>query len=298
MQNSAPSSQALKTCTLSKLPNAAFMLLRAGLVSKTKTDTPELVPSCVEVNGLVANAKQLARFREVCGFRENGQLPITFPQVMSTALQIKLMLEPEFPFNPIGVVHLRNEISQTRVLTEDEALDFNVATSPMRTTPTGYEVDFVNSVSVAGEQVWQAIATVLIRRKLGTSKPAKREHQKGREYAHVETWGIPGNRGRRYAKASGDFNPIHLYTATAKMLGFRRHIAHGMWSKSRCIAHLWDDNWNQPLQINAAFKLPVYLPAKVTMMHEQEGDSIPFEMRGPTGRRPHVVGEINLAPNK
>ena len=145
---------------------------------------------------MVANAKQLARFREVCGFRENGQLPITFPQVMSTALQIKLMLEPEFPFNPIGVVHLRNQISQTRVLTEDEALDFNVATSPMRTTPTGYEVDFVNSVSVAGEQVWQAIATVLIRRKLGTSKPAKREHQKGREYAHVETWGIPGNRGQ------------------------------------------------------------------------------------------------------
>jgi hypothetical protein len=57
---------------------------------------------------------------------------------------------------------------------------------------------------------------------------------------------------------------------------------------------LWDDDWQQPLQINTAFKLPIYLPAKVTIMYEQEGNSIPFEMRGPTGRRPHLVGEILL----
>ncbi len=270
------------------------MLLRAGLVHKANTQSPQLTPASITVRGVLPNAKQLDKFREVCGFRDNGQLPITFPQVMSTALQIKLMLAPEFPFNPIGVVHLRNQINQTRVLRVDEALDFTVHTSPLRVTPNGYEVDFVNDVSVAGDPVWQAISTVLIRRKLATKQSAPRTHQPGREYKVVEQWRIPGNRGRRYARASGDFNPIHLYTASAKLLGFRRHIAHGMWSKSRCIAHLWNDEWDQPLRIRAAFKLPIYLPATVTMMHEQEGNLIPFELRGPTGRRPHLVGEIAL----
>ena len=35
---------------------------------------------------------------------------------------------------------------------------------------------------------------------------------------------------------SGDHNPIHLYPLTAKALGFRRQIAHGMWSLARCVA--------------------------------------------------------------
>ena len=41
-----------------------------------------------------------------------------------------------------------------------------------------------------------------------------------------------------FAGASGDHNPIHLYPLTAKALGFPRQIAHGMWSKARCIAAL------------------------------------------------------------
>lgn len=280
--------------TLSGMPSAGLMLLRAGLTRKVKTASPQLIPSSIAVRAILPNGQQLDQFREVCGFRDNGQLPITFPQVMATALQIKLMLAPEFPFNPMGVVHLRNQISQTRALLAHEALDFSVQTSPLRVTANGYEVDFVNDVSVAGEAVWQATSTVLIRRKLdgATSKPSA--HLPGREYQHVEQWRIPSNRGRRYARASGDYNPIHLYTAAAKLLGFRRHIAHGMWSKSRCIAHLWNDDWNQPLHINAAFKLPIYLPATVTMMHEQEGRNIVFELRGPTGRRPHLVGNIVL----
>ncbi len=49
-------------------------------------------------------------------------------------------------------------------------------------------------------------------------------------------WRLPGDLGRRYAAVSGDHNPIHLYPLTAKALGFPRQIAHGMWSKARCVA--------------------------------------------------------------
>ena len=49
-------------------------------------------------------------------------------------------------------------------------------------------------------------------------------------------WKLPGDLGREYAAVSGDHNPIHLYPLTAKAFGFPRQIAHGMWTKARCVA--------------------------------------------------------------
>ena len=50
--------------------------------------------------------------------------------------------------------------------------------------------------------------------------------------------GCASDLGRQYAAVSGDRNPIHLFDLTAMPLGFRHHIAHGMWSKARCLAEL------------------------------------------------------------
>ena len=49
---------------------------------------------------------------------------------------------------------------------------------------------------------------------------------------------IPENLGRRFARASGDLNPHHLYAWTAKLLGYKKPVAHGMWTMARCLAHL------------------------------------------------------------
>lgn len=41
-------------------------------------------------------------------------------------------------------------------------------------------------------------------------------------------WQLGVDTGRAYASVSGDFNPIHLSVLSAKALGMRRSIAHGM----------------------------------------------------------------------
>ena len=51
---------------------------------------------------------------------------------------------------------------------------------------------------------------------------------------------FPSDLGRRYGSVSGDLNPIHLSDPTAKLFGFPRAIAHGMWTKARCLAALHD----------------------------------------------------------
>lgn len=46
-------------------------------------------------------------------------------------------------------------------------------------------------------------------------------------------WSFPGNRGIEYAKVVNDWNPIHLTPWTAKLFGFPRAIAHGMYVTTR-----------------------------------------------------------------
>ena len=58
---------------------------------------------------------------------------------------------------------------------------------------------------------------------------------------------------------SGDRNPIHLYPLTAKALGFPRQIAHGMWSKARCVAAL-ENRLPDAVTVEVAFKKPIFLP--------------------------------------
>src|SRR5690554_7229690 len=76
-------------------------------------------------------------------------------------------------------------------------------------------------------------------------------------------WSVADNIGRRYGAVSGDRNPIHLYPLTAKLFGFKRQIAHGMWSKARCLAELELQLPKGPLSVDVSFKLPLYIPAKV-----------------------------------
>lgn len=57
-------------------------------------------------------------------------------------------------------------------------------------------------------------------------------------YRFVDDLVVPGNCGVQYAKLTGDWNPHHLYKWTAWLLGYRKPIAHGMWTLSRSIAQL------------------------------------------------------------
>jgi len=84
--------------------------------------------------------------------------------------------------------------------------------------------------------------------------------------AGAVTWKLPGDLGRRYGAVSGDRNPIHIHALSARLFGFKQAIAHGMWTKARCLAAL------EPLPdtytVDVSFKKPIFLPGHVTFAHE------------------------------
>ncbi len=104
-------------------------------------------------------------------------------------------------------------------------------------------------------------------------------------------WQLPAGLGRRYAAVSGDRNPIHLYDATARPFGFRRHIAHGMWLVARCLAQL-EAGLPDTYRCEVAFRHPVELPGEVEFASRVDRGRTDFEVRSVTAPRAHLSGSV------
>ena len=138
---------------------------------------------------------------------------------------------------------------------------------------------------------WSETAVLLARKpgaRVGRKPPAAATSHA--PAAPLARWELPANLGRRYAAASGDWNPIHITAASARLFGFRRAIVHGMWSLARCVAEL--DPGGDAVTIEAAFKLPVLLPAAVTLYATREDTATAFALRDGDGVKPHVTGSV------
>ncbi len=107
--------------------------------------------------------------------------------------------------------------------------------------------------------------------------------------ARETRWQLPSQLGRDYAKASDDFNPIHLHMLSAKAFGFPRAIAHGMWM----LAALHPSKALESGLTHGDFKLPLYLPGDATLWSAAPSPNVrDFEVRDLAGDRPHLHGQF------
>lgn len=110
---------------------------------------------------------------------------------------------------------------------------------------------------------------------------------------HNVLWKVPADTGRRYASVSGDRNPIHLADTTAKLFGFKHAIAHGMWTKARCLAQL-NRELPERFSVQVDFKLPIFLPAQLAFISQYEDQEIGFSVVSQKSGKPHITGQITV----
>lgn len=229
----------------------------------------------------------VARYARVCGFPRKDALPLTYPHMVAFVLHMELMASPEYPWPAMGGVHVENTIAQHRAIGLDEVLTTSARVATPRPHTKGTLVDFVSTVRSGEETVWEEVSSYLVRGR-GT-EDAGGGLDLGEAPAGTATWSLPDDLGRRYGRVSGDINPIHLHPMTAKALGFKRHIAHGMWTKARCLAAV-ENRIPDAVQVEVAFKTPVYLPGKVAFGLEGDRSSLRFGLTSPRDGAPHLVG--------
>jgi hypothetical protein len=81
-----------------------------------------------------------------------------------------------------------------------------------------------------------------------------------------------------------------MHSLTAKPLGFRAAIAHGMWTKARCLAAL-ESRLPDAFAVEVRFRKPIFLPAKVAFLSGGE-EQIDFAVRDSKRQTPHLDGRV------
>lgn len=254
-------------------------------VKKTSTTLPDLT---LERNDVVVERSAVNRYAAVCGFPERDVAPVPYLHMLAFPLHMQLMTDVNFPFPAIGSVHLENSITQHRPVAIGETVSLSLVAENLRASTKGRAWDMNVTGTVGDEVVWESTSTYL---RIG--KGDKENGDPGMDLAAVEAkgpvWSLPDNLGRTYGAVSGDRNPIHLYPLTAKALGFPRHIAHGMWSKARCIAAL-ENRLPDAVNVSVAFKKPIFLPGKVQFGADRNESGYDFTLVNPKTGAPHLVG--------
>lgn len=237
---------------------------------------------------------KLAAYCRVCGFQLSDTLPATYPHMLTFPLHLALMTDPSFPFPAIGLVHISNQIVQHRPIKADETLALRVWATPIEPHPRGKKFSIRTQASVGDDVVWEEVSTNLRRGGGEGSGPREAEPRgEAEQLPAAATWRLPGDLGRRYGSISGDINPIHMHSLTARLFGFPSAIAHGMWTKARCLAAL-AGRLPDAFAVEASFRRPILLPATVEFAEASADDgSVRFAVRDANKGTPHLDGSVS-----
>jgi acyl dehydratase len=251
------------------------------------------IPDLTLVLADVAIARdRLAAYDRICGFSLSDELPATYPHMLAFPLQLALMTDPSFPFAAIGLVHIYNRIVQLRPLQAGERLSLTVWAGPLEPHPRGQQFSLLTEARVGDELVWEEVSTNL-RRGHGSESAAAPEVPASEGLPATATWKLSGDLGRRYASVSGDFNPIHVHSLSARLFGFPSAIAHGMWTKARCLAAL-EPRLPDAYSVEVAFRKPILLPASVRFVQLPADEGIRFGVRGTEQDSAHLDGRVTF----
>ncbi len=228
-------------------------------------------------------------YAAVCGFPIKDVAPLPYPHMLAFPLHMAIMTDAAFPAPAIGTVHLENSITGRRAIAIGESLSVTSSVGAPKPHPKGTIYEFVTQVRPedGDDVVWESTSTYL-RRGKGNDTASSGSSFPDTPAGSIE-WRLPADLGRRYAAVSGDHNPIHLYPLTAKALGFPRQIAHGMWTKARCIAAL-ENRLPDHVRVDVAFKKPIILPGSVAFGSTPTQDGFAFSLTNPTSGAPHLAG--------
>lgn len=249
------------------------------------------------VEDVAADAGHLTAYQHLLDEPVSDELPAGYVHVLAFPVAMALMVRADFPLPLLGLVHVANRVEQRRMLVLGERLTVRAWAQDLRPHRSGTQVDLVAEVTSAGDVAWRGTSTYLAR---GVRLPdAPREPDADRPVftppVRTARWELPADVGRRYAAVSGDRNPIHLSPVTARALGFRRAIAHGMYTASRALADVGAAR-GDAFTWSVEFAAPVLLPATPDVRIAREGDGHTFTVWHPRSGRLHLTGAVTPHP--
>ncbi|MFJ4345738.1 MaoC family dehydratase [Pseudomonas sp. NPDC089401] len=264
----------------------ASLYLRAASKRKISGDT---LPAAGLRSFIRVQPGNLAAYRKLCHFTDDRRLPGTYPHVMAFSLQLQLLTAREFPFPLLGLVHLHNRIEVLRPLGGIDGLHFAVHADNLQAHAKGGTFDLVTEAEDGLGLLWRETSRMLVRGLKLDGQPADGPERDPMPLPEATRWYADSDIGRRYARVCGDYNPIHLSAASARLFGFPTAIAHGMWSQAMALAALHTHLPASKYLFEVDFRKPVRLPSEVVLSASEAGPAGELRLDG-HGELLHMAG--------
>jgi len=260
-----------------------------------------LAQVCFRRSAIRLDAAEIAAYAKVCGYQSTHGVPLLYPQMLTFPLAMAYFASNYCPWPALGTVHLANRVQQHAPLQMDDMLRVEMQPGLLQAHEKGQVFTLEFQIWKDQTLVWEATQTLL---RLGVANPSGSPCVSALHDAQplsVQTsFKADSHIGRRYGRVSGDLNPIHLSALSAKLFGFRRAIAHGMWTQARALAALLP---RQPLaqaDVQVEFKTPLFLPALATVWSTRAAQGpLPynalFEVRNAKGDKPHLRASLSYS---
>jgi acyl dehydratase len=278
-------------------PSMAAALGRLALNS-LRPDAPRPLPQRVGRDGLGARPAALRRYLDATGGREvarfagdDAVLPPVYPCLWELPLVLELLAAAGEGL-PRGVVHLSSERVFVRAPRVRDTLRCEVRLDHEQHGPTGIRRVLSCRTGTPGGDLCThtVLAFLFAPRRATVSAPPTEEPERAGE-AELARWSLRADHGRRYARASGDYNPIHLWSLTARPFGYRRPILHGLCLEAM-VAHaiIARRLGGEPCalrRLRIGFRRPALLPAELRLLvapPSAGGSGGVFRVTRPDGR--------------
>lgn len=209
------------------------------------------------------DGNQLRRYRQALGFRDEG-IPLTYWYLLAQRAQVATMLDDAFPFRLPGAVHTANSLQLHGDARRDTPL--LLATTVLIKPPADNGAVYAELDTVARQldtDVFTCRSTYLLVR--GQRGPRKQQRASESTLPQLASWQLGRKSGREYASVSGDWNPIHLWRWSARLMGMKRPIIHGMHTLARACAELEQAGGGRVVSLDGRFKAPAALGSELVL---------------------------------
>ncbi|MFC5462727.1 MaoC/PaaZ C-terminal domain-containing protein [Massilia niabensis] len=257
-------------------PMGAALLLRALFKRPHGTGAAPSAPLRSEFLADAFERADVERYNAALGFAP-GATPVTYYYLAVQRAHMVTMLAPAFPYRIAGMVHVENVL----------VLHGGPMLGPMRLstridmlppTASGAVYCALETEGRCGDaRVFTCTSKYLALRgqRRGGAAPAVVEPG-----STISEWTLSPSAGRAYARVSGDWNPIHLGRWTARLMGLREPIIHGMHSVGKAAAQLEQASGQRVTAISVRFRAPIPLGATVVLAKGFEPGSYALYCQG------------------
>lgn len=245
------------------LPTASAWPLVRALFKRPARVSAELVQASYRLDRL--DADHVRRYSDAFGFPP-GPVPLTYLYLLAQRAQLATMLDRAMPFRIVGLIHVSNDLAMhCEVRTDAPLVLVTTLSMPQPAANGAVECVLETVASADGQTVFSCASRYLIKRGK-RSKHASASPAVAPVGDVVGEWVVTTDAGRRYAALSGDWNPIHLWPWSARLMGMRTPIIHGMETMARVCAAFERSTNRRVTSLACRFKRAVPLGASATLM--------------------------------